>query len=137
VQPHTARSREDDDRCRSRGGRGFEYAAQRLAVVGAGAAAQEPLVLRGDEHAHAVDRRSRNDDAIVVVRSNPPAREMRRRPGLVERVTRRLHAARIGHGLDATQRGLRAQRYRSGPDLGNAMSSESVVGGIPRAGKRG
>ena len=55
-------------------------------MVRAGAATQEALVLRGHEDARAVDRGAGEHDAIVVLRADAPAGEMRRRPGRGEQV---------------------------------------------------
>ena len=71
------------------------------AWFGARAAAEEPLVLRRDEDVRAVDRRTRDDDAVIVLGGDPPTREMRRRSRRLERGIHRPHAPGIGERGDA------------------------------------
>ena len=109
MQPHAAGRREKDDGGRTLGLRPLEQAPQRVGMVGARAAAQEPLVLRRDEHVRAVDRRARDDDAVIVLRGDAPTREMRRWPRRVERGVHRPHAPGIGDGGDASRAGASAR----------------------------
>jgi hypothetical protein len=112
MQPHVPGCRENDDRGRTLGASEFEQAPQRIGMVRARAAAQEPLVLRCDEDMPTVDRRAGDDDAVIVVGRNAPSREMRRRSRRVERGGNRPYASSVGDGGDALRWSERAQCNR-------------------------
>ena len=114
MQPHAPGCRENDDRGRTLGASELEQAPQRIGMIRARAAAQEPLVLRRDEDMRTIDRRAGDDDAVIVLGRDAPSREMRRRSRRVERGGNRPHASSVGDGGDALRGSERAQRNRRG-----------------------
>jgi hypothetical protein len=66
VQSNAAGGRKEDDASRTLGPRYLEEPPQGVGMIGTGAAPEEPIVLRGEEHARAADRCARDDNAVVV-----------------------------------------------------------------------
>ena len=118
MQPHAPGRRENDHSSRTLGASELEQAPQRIGMIRARAAAQEPLVLRCDEDMRTFDRRTGDDDAVIVLGRDTPTREMRRGPRRVERVVHRPYAPSVGDGGDACRGRQRAQCDRRGGTVG-------------------
>ena len=92
VQPHAARREQQHDRSRPFAPRLRQHRLQCDAMPLADAAREEVLVLRGDEHRLSrPDAMRAHDDAVVVVRRDAEAREMRARTRRRRRTRRCRH----------------------------------------------
>ena len=109
VEAHASGRAQQHDHRRPLDESDLEQPAQHVRMIGAGAAAEEALVLRGDERGCTRDRRARDDNPVVVLGRDAPSREMRRRPRRGKRRVDRGDAARIGDRRDA-QRGREGAR---------------------------